>query len=299
MPILPRYPIYVPSRGRFESGYTLKFLAADGVPHHVVVEQHERDEYARRYPAAALLVLPESGQGLIYARNFIKQHATASGVARHWQLDDNIKQMRRWYKGKRIRCSSGVALRACEDFVDRYTNVAIAGPNYTMFAHQSGKQPRDPFWLNVHVYSASLVLNALPFTWRSVYNDDTDMCLQCLAAGWCTVSFNAFMIDKIRTMVVKGGNTQALYQGDGRLKMARALERLWPGVVTTERRWQRPQHVVKGSWRKFDTPLQLRDDIDISALEPNEYGMQLQARGAVKSATLRRMLEDSKRGVPS
>ena len=59
----------------------------------------------------------------------------------------------------------------------------------------------------------------------------------------------------MRTMTMKGGNMAQLYQGDGRLTMARSLERMWPGVVSINRRFGRPQHVVKNSWRNFDTSL--------------------------------------------
>ncbi len=56
-------------------------------------------------------------------------------------------------------------------------------------------------------------------------------------------------------MKMKGGNTDELYKGNGRLAMAKELERNWPGIVTTRVRFGRPQHVVKNSWRDFKTPL--------------------------------------------
>ena len=93
-------------------------------------------------------------------------------------------------------------------------------------------------------------------------------------------------------MTMKGGNSDELYKGDGRLKMARSLERMWPGVVAVKRRFKRPQHVIKASWRKFDTPLIRRKDIDWNALQTNEYGMKLRARSDVRSEELREMLDE-------
>jgi hypothetical protein len=290
--VLPKYPVYVPSKGRADVCYTARFLVEDRVPFFLVVEKQERDEYAAQFGDERVLVLPFSNRGLFAARNWIKAHAKKAGAERHWQLDDNMNSVRRWHRGKRLPCESGPALRATEDFVDRYTNVAVAGLNYTMFAHQNGKQPRDPFWLNVHVYSCSLILNSMPFKWRTMYNDDTDLCLQVLSAGLCTVSMNAFMVDKRRTMTVKGGNTEELYSGDGRTHMARSLERLWPGVVKVNRRFGRAQHVVKNAWKNFDTPLIRKTDAVISN-EPNEYGMKLkQVADEVKSEKLRSMLSN-------
>lgn len=288
--VLPRYPVYVPSKGRYESGLTAKFLIRDGVPFYLVVEPQEVEEYGKRYGYEHLLILPWSGDdekrsafceerqiengGLIAARNWIKEHSIANGHLRHWQLDDNIRYIERRYKGKRLPINAGIAFSATEDFTDRYENVAISGLNYHMFVATGAKAP--PFYVNHRVYSCSLILNTLPYKWRLRYNDDVDICLQVLSDGWCTLLVNAFLVEKVTTMKVKGGNTTDLYQGDGRLKMARSLERMWPGVVTTDRRFQRPQHVVKDSWRRFDTPLKLKPGVNLDELpKVDEYGMKL------------------------
>jgi len=288
---LPRYPVYVPSKGRYDVALTAKFLIRDEVPFKLVVEPAEREEYEKRFGAERVLVLPNDGMRLVGARNWIKDHATAEGHARHWQLDDNISGLWRWWRGRRLYCRAGIALAVTEDFVDRYENVAIAGLNYVMFGVQKSA---PPFYLNVHVYSCTLISNAIPHRWRLVYNDDTDICLQVLADGWCTVLMNAFLAQKITTMVIKGGNTADLYQGDGRLKMARALERVWPGVVTTKRRFKRPQHVIRDSWKRFDTPLKLKPGVDLSALPPvDEYGMKVTALTEIRSPALRRAVEEA------
>lgn len=303
---LPRYPVYVPSKGRFESGYTPKCLIRDGVPFYLVVEPQELDAYSSRYPEARYLVLPWSGDdearrsycrgkgiengGLIAVRNWIRDHAEAAGHERHWQLDDNIKCFFRRWKAQRLHCRAGIGLAVCEDFTDRYENVGVSGLNYAMFAPEGQKFP--PFYLNVHVYSCSLINHAIPYRWRLRYNDDTDICLQALSGGWCTILVNAFVAQKKWTMTVGGGNTADLYQGDGRLRMARDLERVWPGVVETKRRFRRPQHVVKDQWRKFDTPLRLKPGIDLGSLGPNEYGMELRQVKPIKSKALRELVRD-------
>lgn len=272
MKMLPKYPVYVPSKGRFKWNLTPKFLIKDGVPFFLVVEPSERASYEKQLesPYVTILELPWDGAsekratfcrrlniengGLIAARNWIRQHSVSIGAERHWQLDDNIRQISRRIKGKRVPCEAGIALRTCEIFADRYENVGIAGLNYEMFIPDKTSQRFPPFYLNHRVYSCSLILNRLPCTWRLTYNDDTDLCLQCLTAGFCTVNLNAFLIRKQRTMMLQGGNT-SIYVADGRLRMARSLERMWPGVVTTHRRFQRPQHRVNSEWTKFDVPL--------------------------------------------
>lgn len=268
--MFPRYPIYIPSRHRSHVDLTTDFLKEDGVPFSIVVEPHDYDKYAAKYGEKCLLTLPEDGRGLVFARNWIFEHSVNAGHERHWQIDDNIRRIRRWYHGHRIPCDSAIALRASEDFTDRYENVAISGLNYTMFAVWSS----PPFVLNAHVYSCTLILNSMENRFRGTVNEDVDMCLQVLADGWCTIQFNAFLQEKMPTMVVDGGQTDSAYQLDGRLDMARGLERAWPGVVTVKRRFQRPQHIVHSAWRHFDTPLKRKPGLKIPDA-PNEYGMTL------------------------
>lgn len=273
MTMLPRYPVYVISKGRAGPDcLTVPFLLRDRVPFRLVVEPQEADAYRSRFGAQHVSVLPfgNLGQGSIPARNWCWEHALSIGAERHWILDDNLAQVKRRDKGKRIPCASGVAFAAVEDFTERYTNVAISGLNYEMFL--SNNQSFPPFLLNTRVYSCLLIKNTISQRWRGRYNEDTDLCLQVLAAGYCTLLINAFCVWKMRTMHMKGGNMAELYQGDGRLAMARSLERLWPGVVTVTRRFGRPQHLV--NWRKFNNQLIPRDP-DAERGTPNEYGMRL------------------------
>ena len=287
MSVLPKYPVYVPTKDRADTNLTAKCLLRDGVPFHLVVEKGQRTAYQKALPDAKQLVLPHEGRGLFQARNWIKRHAARAGHARHWQLDDNIRKMYRRHKAMRIPCEAGIALAACERFTDRYENVAISGLNYHMFGMEHAKMP--PFYVNAHVYSCTLVLTRIPQRWRLLYNDDTDICLQVLSDGWCTILMNAFLCGKVASMQLSGGNTDTLYQGDGRLKMARALERMWPGVVRTTRRFQRPQHCI--DWSKFDTPLKRRPEAEIAKLTLTDADMGLeQVRPEVKSGRLRRLL---------
>lgn len=274
----PRYPIYIISKGRADVCYTAKCFTKDGLDFTLAVEPQEYDSYRKHFPDANIITTPfkNLGLGSIPVRNFIWEHSKSNGYARHWCLDDNIRDIYRKYKTKRVYCNAVPAFRACEDFIDRYTNIAIGGMNYTMFAVPK-KQP--PFYLNQRVYSCLCIDNNLDFRWRGRYNEDTDLCLQALASGLCTVLFNAFLINKMRTMTMKGGNSAQLYQGDGRTTMARSLERVWPGVVTTNRRFGRPQHVVADSWKKFDTQLIRKPDLDLDSLPlVDNYGLTLQTK---------------------
>ena len=76
--------------------------------------------------------------------------------------------------------------------MERYTNVLISGMNYESFVMHRAKKP--PFTINTRVYSNMLIKTDIPFRNKLFYNDDTDLCLQVLKAGFCTILFNAFVV---------------------------------------------------------------------------------------------------------
>ena len=259
--------------------------AQGGVPFSIVVEPHERDLYAARYPGVEIKTVPFSHRGVVPVRNWVFDDALEQGVDRFWILDDNISRIRRAYKDLRLRVESpGVAFAVTEDIADRFENVAICGLEYSFF----GNKRKAPLALNCRVYSFALINTAIPYRWRGIYNEDTDLCLQVLSGGWCTFLNLVFLAVKQPTMTMKGGNTDSIYTGDGRLKMARSLERLWPGVVTVDRRFRRPQHVV--DWSHFTTPLKLREGVTLDPT-PNEYGLKLAKRGPVTRRDLKAIVE--------
>ena len=243
----PRYPVYVISKGRWESRLTAKALDQNGVPYHIVVEPQEYDDYAAVIDPEKILVLPFSnlGQGSIPARNWVWEHSIRQGAEWHWILDDNIRSFGYKINGRRRYVRTGTTFYVIEDFANRYENVAIAGMQYKMFVMEQNRQP--PLYLNTRIYSCILLRNDLPYRWRGRYNEDTDLSIRALKDGWCTALFNAFWCDKQRTMTMKGGNTSSLYllnNEDGRLLMARSLQLQHPDVVRVIRRWGRWQHLV-------------------------------------------------------
>ncbi len=251
-----KYPIYVISKGRFDlKAHTGRFLIEDKLEFKIVVEPQEYDSYEKRFGKEKILVLPfrNLGQGSIPARNWCWEHSKQLGFKKHWILDDNINGIVKWKKGKRIKCNSQEAFSTVENFIDKFSNVAIGGLNYRFFAGPGTK----PYFVNHHVYSCMLILNELDFRWRGRYNEDTDLCLQALTSNWCTINVNAFLTNKAATLTCKGGNTDELYKGNGRLKMARSLEFEWqkkfPGLVKTVWKFNRPQHTV--NWKMFKTRL--------------------------------------------
>lgn len=273
----PSYPVYVISKGRWESRLTVKALLARNIPHRVVIEPQEYENYASVMPKENLLILPFSNLGLggIPARNWVWEHAISEGHERHWILDDNIRDFYRLQENIKYRTDSGATFRVIEDFVERYENVALAGMQYELLTPRKKKNP--PFIMNSRIYSCILIKNDIPYRWRGRYNEDTDLSLRALKDGWCTVLFVAFLADKMATMTMKGGNTESLYlldkQQDGRLLMAQSLQQQHLDVVKITRKWGRWQHQV--DYRPFkNNRLIKKPGIEIPH-GVNNYGMVL------------------------
>ena len=274
----PRYPVYVISKGRWDSRLTSKAFERMGLLYRIVVEPQEFDRYASVIDRRKILVLPFSNLGLggIPARNWVWEHSITEGHARHWIVDDNISHFDRLHQNRKTRAVGGAVFCAMEDFVDRYQNAPMAGPNYRGLVKQNQKNI-PPFYLNHRVYSCILLSNSVPHRWRGRYNEDTDLSLRFLKDGYCTVLFNAFLAQKVPTMTMKGGNTDELYKQDagfdGRLEMARSLQRQHPDVVKITRKWGRWQHHV--DYRPFKGNKLIRKPGVVIPEGVNDYGMRL------------------------
>jgi len=279
----PRYPIFIPTKGRWGSLLTITALERIGVPYKAVVEPQEYDDYAAVVDPSKIIVLPHRDKGLVVTRNWIWDYTLSLGTPRFWTFDDNIIDFWRWDRNRKLKAHTGAILAAIEDFVERYENVPIAGMNYFMFVKQ--KYQDVPFRMNTRVYSNMLIETdardplGRPYRNEGFYNDDTDLCLRVLKDGFCTVLFMAFLIEKSVTMTVKGGMTPH-YLGDGRLKMAQELQRKHPDVVKIARKWGRWQHQV--DYRPFKhNRLKLKPGVVIPE-GVNNYGMVLTRVGELK-----------------
>jgi hypothetical protein len=256
-PALPKYPIYIVSKGRWESRLTSKALESMNTPYYIVIEEQEYKQYKKVIDKKKILILDKKYQdeydtcddlgytkskGPGAARNFAWDHAISNGFFRHWVMDDNIRTFMRCNEGLRIPVTTGRMIWIMEDFVDRYENIYMAGPNYKMFCVPSVDLP--PFGINTRIYSCNLIQNDIPYRWRGRYNEDTDLSLRILKDGFCTLQFNAFLCDKIATQAMKGGNTKEFYAAEGTMPKSQMLKDLHPDVTTVVWKYNRWHHYV-------------------------------------------------------
>jgi hypothetical protein len=292
---LPQFPMYIVSKGRHESMHTSRSLARMKIPHYIVIEPQDFDDYDKALDNfsirdyVTLLVAPFSnhGDGPGRARNWAWDHSISLGATSHWVFDDNISDFYRLNENKRIRFESGAGFRAMEDFVGRYDNVYIAGPQYRFFIAPDQKYP--PYVANTRIYSSLLIRNDCKHRWRGRYNEDTDICLRVMKDGDVCVQFNAFLQGKAATQTVAGGNTAEFYHAEnvesegfketgynteGTVNKSQMLVDMHPDVARLVWRYGRWHHFVDYTPFKKNL-LKLKKDVIISS-DNNEYGMRLE-----------------------
>lgn len=285
----PKYPIYVVSKGRYEvrRASTSFRLSEMNVPHYLVVEPQEYDLYKANFENdyTTILVMDmqykedydcfsdlgnkdSTGPGAV--RNFCWEHSIENGFEYHWVMDDNLDGFDRFYDGKRIMTMTGQAFRTCEEYVEKFENVAISGLNYSKFCKDGDRVP--PFVLNTRIYSCLLIRNDIPYRWRGRYNEDTDLSLRVLKDGWCTIQFNLFLCAKLTTQRISGGNTDEFYSKEGTKPKSQMLVDMHPDITKLVWKFSRWHHQV--DYTGFTQELKLKDGVSKS-LEVDEHGMYL------------------------
>ena len=280
----PRFPVYIITYKRWDSRLTVKALENMGVPYKIVIDGEDYDKYAEVIDKKNILILPpeyrknydkfwkdDGPTGSGAARNFVWDHAVKTGKSHHWIMDDNIDSFLRFTNGRKIKVNSGTVLRIMEDFILRYDNVAISGPNYDYFCVQTQKYP--PITINTRVFSCLLIRNDIPFRWRGRYNEDVDLNIRVMKAGWCTIQFNAFLQGKAPTQTVKGGNNLEFYQKEGTYKKSKMLYDMHPDITRIVWRFKRWHHFV--DYSKFRKNKLKKKKGFVIKKGSNNYGMVL------------------------
>jgi len=281
----PKHPVYIISKGRWDSRHTSKALEKMNMPYSIVVEENEYYQYESVINKNKILILPEKyiedydacttdqgkSNGPGAARNFCWENSLEKGATSHWVMDDNIAAFGRINRNLYIHVTSGTIFKAAEDFIERYENIALAGFNYDFLAKAKTQIP--PFVKNTRIYSCLLIRNDIPYRWRARYNEDTDLSLRVLKDGWCTVQFNAFIQEKATTQTMKGGNTEAFYEHEGTLNKSKMLQELHPDVAKVVWKFNRWHHHVdyrpfKNNELKKKKGLRIKKGI-------NNYGMKV------------------------
>ena len=240
----PEFPLYIPSKGRYDIRKTSDYLSLCAIQHYIIVEKTEYELYlanTKNNKYVTLLILDKKYQdnyetlddlgdtkskGPGAARNFAWQHSIDNGFKWHWVMDDNILSFKRTNKNRQI-------------------------------------------------YVSNLIRNDIPYKWRGRYNEDTILSLDILSDGFCTIQFNAFVQDKLTTQLIKGGNTGEFYAKEGTLPKSQMLADVYPEYSKVKWRFKRIHHYVDYSSFKRNKLIR-KSNLDFDNIkEINNYGMKI------------------------
>jgi hypothetical protein len=280
----PRYPFYIISKGR-PNCITARALEKCGINYKIVIEESDLCQYLEYHDRSVLHVgdFINDSKSSIPVRNYVDKISPSDW---YWLLDDNIEDFNYLTDNNKYVVRTGVIFVAAEDFVNRYTNIGQAGFNYYSFSKKT--DPVPAFCLNTRIYSCTLMNRNVEIErekgklWRGRYNEDTDLSLRILKAGYCTVLFNTFLAGKVTTQRLKGGNTDNVYiDGDERLQFAESLRLQHPDVTKVVRRFNRWHHHV--DYRGFKQKLEykknyLKRDYKLKLKEGARYSKNEQQR---------------------
>ena len=290
--VQPRFPIFIPSYDRWQEGRhpTMDSLDEMGIPYKIVVREHEYELYVKVFGKEKVLPCPEKfikdydtldklgtsksvGPGA--QRNYAWEYSKKQGDSFHWVMDDNIKRFMIFQENRQIKVVEGVFFRLMEDFVIKYSNIAMAGPNYFMFVPR--KERTNPIIFNTRIYSCNLIRNNLEQRWRGRYNEDTILSLDMLMGNYATVQFNNLLQHKTPTQLIKGGNTKAFYGLEGTYAKSKMLKDVYPNLTTLKIKFHRWHHEV--NYKVFKkTKLLKKNPEDIPTDANKQYKINLRKK---------------------
>jgi hypothetical protein len=282
----PEFPMFIVSKGRWDTRLTAKALEEMNTPYYIVIEEQEYKNYSAVISKEKIIILDkkyqddydtcddigtEKSKGPGPARNFVWDYSIAKNYKYHWVMDDNITTFYRCTGNRKIRVIDGTIFKAMEDFCLRYENVVMAGPNYEFFLPRKQKTP--PIILNTRIYSCNFIKNDTPFRWRGRYNEDTILSLDMLKAGYCTVQFNAFLQKKMPTQRIPGGNTKEFYAKEGTYSKSAMQVKVHPDVSKMVWKYGRAHHYV--DYSRFKTNKLVKCASYMEKEKIDNYGMKI------------------------
>ncbi len=213
-----KYPIYIPSKGRWENMRTVKLLEANGIHNwFIVIEPYEFKFYAPLISPHNILKLMYNDYGSSTpARNFCIEHAKRNGHKKLWMLDDDITSIFAHAKGKKYSTNVLSILAGIEAEMDRVENIKVIGmPTSASFL----KTIKPGITLNTSLSSIYLLTITEGIRFRGTMLVDMDYQLQVLRKGFQTARLNDYAFAFITPTKIKGGYYH-IYKDDKRRRKA-------------------------------------------------------------------------------
>lgn len=298
-PRIPRYPIYIISKGRaYLKNGTSGLLSRLEIPHYIVVEPDEYDEYVKNLGDEYTTILKfdmsyidKYDKGKSFGndnivgpgpkRNFVWDHSTANGDKWHWVMDDNAYYMKVRFFNYRFYTYTANWICALEDYVDMFENVGQAGLDYNFF--HPDLTDDTPYIQNTRCFSFILNNNFITdkngkhYRWEGRYSEDVDLSVRILKDGWCTMDFRQVLMQKAKTQTLAGGCNGEIYENEGTYAKSKFIAEKHSDCCEVVMKYGRIHHYV--NYGIFKQELKLKpeyaDKVKNDKYKFNDYGVVL------------------------
>ncbi len=234
------WPTFIISKGR--AGSAIVHSELDPT---LVVEPAEAELYRRSFPSSRLALLPESGQGIAYVRNWVK--AQASGW--YWILDDDVTGFGLVKDGKCHRASATEVLLKAQGVIAGVPDAAAGSLSYRQFAWSAQKEAALD--RSVEVVGAIHPERAKWFQYRKrvALKEDRDFAMQIVSSGLRTVIAARCYFETKPIAQAEGGLAEE-YRAKRDEESSLEMARLWPGAVTLKKN-SRGRTDIAIDWRSL------------------------------------------------
>ena len=243
------YPVFIPSKGR-PNCLTAKLMDDSHINYTLVVEPQDADAYAEAYPHADFLILPENDAGMWYARQFVLEHCRQEGLTWYWLIDDDIKR----FTHNNETSTPRAALSYAEGLTNGYSRLAMVGIDFHQFAWSQKRE----YSVNKRVAVVVLTNTTVDANHRPEVplKGDLDFQLQCLDAGWSTITVHTYAMDTPAMGSTKTGGLSDFYKDNAHVEAAKYLVDFWqPYTKIVEKPLGDD---VKVDWKMFPNTLRAR-----------------------------------------
>lgn len=285
----PKYPVYIISLSRYqkERCYTIKHLEKMNVKYRLCVMTREVDDYKKSLVSNNFINCVEiiniddnMGLGGTPQRMKCWEHSKELGYSKFWLLDDNIDGYYYYNRLRKIKVHSGIVFTSLENFIDNVKEpVGLIGHNYNM--DNPATTMRNPYQVNSKVYSSMLIntelLDKYNIKFTLKYNEDVDLCMECLKNDIRTISVNIFLSNKKSTLSVKGGNTDTIYANGKKFQdKVDCLLNKWGSDyvdIIVKHKDERPHHKVY--YDRFNVSKKITPIIEYTETDYEKFGISL------------------------
>lgn len=224
------YPIFIPTHNRVQTATTPKLLDAARLPYTLVCDPDQANAYSEKFPQANIMPVPRKGRGIVYARQWLLEHARSDGMNGYWVLDDDIQNYVQFgVDGSQKPATIRAALSSVEALLSRYTNVVVAAPTLAQFAWAAIRRG-ETFTYN-RCYWIGWWMRA-----DTGIDHDPDLNVKCdvgwliehLATGnWVSIMSNEFGV-RTPAMASNAGGLHSVYVAGKQNAASRKLAAQWP-----------------------------------------------------------------------